>query len=459
MSKVNWQDPASTEIRSPHISGLQEAVGKIEDAIQMKTKVLTGVALSEVYISGTDRYRIYQAPAGSRNWALSPAPVIKKNAAVISIGFEIDYGGGAVIFNPPILGTDAITADVTALDNGVGPLTLSGDPTQPLHAATKQYADAHTAAAAPHSGHETPTGAQAKVDAHAAAADPHPQYATDTALNTHQADNTAHGVSNKVNRGGDIMTGDLTAPNIHWGANRTINLAVGYNLNNLQESGWYDVQNPAGGLAAGWWRVEHFSHSLDGAWSTQIAYSFDSDGEIYIRRSWNAASVRTWGSWQRMWHAGNLTPGVGTKAYGNIILADTLTTGQVLTKDIALGANYLYGQLVMKSTIDGGGDAAGILATFGTNNLNTLVTGFAYRNNPQALFASAWSRRWLGYVCSAQNDYLGTAITWFGRGACGNGLIRVSDIYVVGSNLRINFYNPETTSQSLNCVIDWQVHN
>ncbi|TLN00072.1 hypothetical protein FDZ73_20440 [bacterium] len=117
MSKVNWQDPASNEIRSPHISGLQEAVGKIEDAIQMKTKALTGVALSEVYISGSDRYRIYQAPAGSRNWASSPAPVIKKNAAVISTGFEIDYGGGAIIFTPPILGTDVITADVTVLDN------------------------------------------------------------------------------------------------------------------------------------------------------------------------------------------------------------------------------------------------------------------------------------------------------------------------------------------------------
>lgn len=119
MSKVNWQDPGSGEIISPHVSGLQEAVGKIEDAIQMKTKALTGVALSEVYISDTNRYRIYQAPAGSRNWASNPVPVIKKNAAIISTGFEIDYGGGAVIFNPPILGTDVITADVTVLDNMV----------------------------------------------------------------------------------------------------------------------------------------------------------------------------------------------------------------------------------------------------------------------------------------------------------------------------------------------------
>jgi len=40
--------------------------------------------------------------------------------------------------------------------------------------------DTHANAAAPHSGHETPAGAQAKVDAHAAAADPHPQYTLHT---------------------------------------------------------------------------------------------------------------------------------------------------------------------------------------------------------------------------------------------------------------------------------------
>jgi microcystin-dependent protein len=47
---------------------------------------------------------------------------------------------------------------------------------------------AHTGAAAPHSGHETPQGAQAKVDAHAAEEDPHPQYEFFTDSEAHRQD-------------------------------------------------------------------------------------------------------------------------------------------------------------------------------------------------------------------------------------------------------------------------------
>ena len=73
MAKTNWQDPGSSEVRSTHISGLQEAVGKIEDVLDLKLQAETAVPLTEVYISELDRYRIYQAPAGKRNWASSPA--------------------------------------------------------------------------------------------------------------------------------------------------------------------------------------------------------------------------------------------------------------------------------------------------------------------------------------------------------------------------------------------------
>lgn len=110
--KTNWQDPQTSEIRSTHISGLQEAVGKIEDILDMQLVAETNVPLTEVYISANDRYRIYQAPAGKRNWAASPAPVIKKNGVQITSGFTIDYGGGAIILSPPATSTDVFTADV-----------------------------------------------------------------------------------------------------------------------------------------------------------------------------------------------------------------------------------------------------------------------------------------------------------------------------------------------------------
>ena len=111
--KTNWQDPQTSEIRSTHISGLQEAIGKIEDVLDLKLQAETAVPLTEVYISEQDRYRIYQAPAGKRNWASSPAPVIKKNGVVVSSGFTIDYGGGAIIVSPAATSTDTFTADVS----------------------------------------------------------------------------------------------------------------------------------------------------------------------------------------------------------------------------------------------------------------------------------------------------------------------------------------------------------
>ena len=111
-TKTNWLDPQTTEIRSTHVAGLQEAVGKLENAVDIQTTAVTNQTLIELYIQAEDRYRIYQA-VGKRNWLASPAPVIKKNGATISSGFEIDYGGGAIIFNPRLVGTDTVTADFT----------------------------------------------------------------------------------------------------------------------------------------------------------------------------------------------------------------------------------------------------------------------------------------------------------------------------------------------------------
>jgi len=110
--KTNWQDPVSGDIDSYLISGLQEAVGKMETVLDMQVVAVTDQALTEVNISDSDRYRIYQI-AGKRNWVADPAPVIKKNGSVISSGFTIDYGGGAVVFSPRLTSTDAVTASFT----------------------------------------------------------------------------------------------------------------------------------------------------------------------------------------------------------------------------------------------------------------------------------------------------------------------------------------------------------
>jgi hypothetical protein len=112
MAKTNWQDPKTSEMRSTHVAGLMEAVGKIEDSIGMESVFETNVPLTEVFISSDDRYRIFQAPEGKRNWTAEQAPVIKRNGVTISSGFEIDYGGGAIILNVNDTVENTYTADV-----------------------------------------------------------------------------------------------------------------------------------------------------------------------------------------------------------------------------------------------------------------------------------------------------------------------------------------------------------
>lgn len=100
MPKTNWQDHRDEEILSIHITGLQDAVGKMEDALGLGTIEETDVSLIMVpayNTSGILEYRIYQAPVGKRNWLASSAPVVKKNGSVITTGFSIDYGGGEVM--------------------------------------------------------------------------------------------------------------------------------------------------------------------------------------------------------------------------------------------------------------------------------------------------------------------------------------------------------------------------
>ncbi len=127
MTKTNWQDPRSTEIRSTQISGLQEAIGKIEESICINTLTESKVPLPEVFISNEDRCRIFQAPEGKRNWLSSPPPIIKKNGIVITDDFEIDYGGGAVIFTTPISEVDVLTADISYTANITGKQLSSED--------------------------------------------------------------------------------------------------------------------------------------------------------------------------------------------------------------------------------------------------------------------------------------------------------------------------------------------
>lgn len=113
MSKTNWQDPQPGIVYSSHITGLQEAVGKLEDSVNLPIESSDNISLSEVFIHVNNRYRIYQAISGQRNWVANPAPVIRKNGTITNTGFEIDYGGGAIILSTPALSSDVFTVSAT----------------------------------------------------------------------------------------------------------------------------------------------------------------------------------------------------------------------------------------------------------------------------------------------------------------------------------------------------------
>lgn len=118
MSRIPMYDPMTSDARSPWLAGLTEACNKLSAVLDMKTATFENLNLPEVYISSTDRYRIYQAPLGNKLWLATPSPVIKKNGNVITPetdGFTIDYLGGSIAFEETYILTewDVITASAT----------------------------------------------------------------------------------------------------------------------------------------------------------------------------------------------------------------------------------------------------------------------------------------------------------------------------------------------------------
>lgn len=123
MSRTPMYDPLTSDARSSWLAGLTEACNKLSGVLDMKTATFENLNLPELYISETDRYRIYQAPLGNKLWLSNPAPVIKKNGTVITPdidGFEIDYLGGSIAFEGENGATqaDVFTASATYIVDG-----------------------------------------------------------------------------------------------------------------------------------------------------------------------------------------------------------------------------------------------------------------------------------------------------------------------------------------------------
>lgn len=149
MSITPFQQVTSREIYGADISGLQDAVNRCESVLGLGTAAVTGHAMLAVndQLDTTAHRRIYEGTI--RGWLLSPAPVIRRGGVVVSAAeYLLLAAQGTVVFHVQQTEGAIITADFTHVTN-VSALT------------------GHATAPAPHSGHETPAGAQAKVDVHA----------------------------------------------------------------------------------------------------------------------------------------------------------------------------------------------------------------------------------------------------------------------------------------------------
>jgi len=114
MVKTPFHDLGSVEILSAHISGLQHAVNKLEEILDLETETVSGLVLTPVADQDDPslHYRIYEGSV--RNWLEDPAPVVYRDGDVVPQDeYDIYPAYGAVIFHEPQGAEAVITADVT----------------------------------------------------------------------------------------------------------------------------------------------------------------------------------------------------------------------------------------------------------------------------------------------------------------------------------------------------------
>lgn len=71
-------------------------------------------------------------------------------------------------------------------------------------------------------------------------------------------------------------------------------------FNNINKSGFYDGESPAGAPGGGWWHLIQSVHSYTPLWSVQIAIPFGDPSAIYIRNSSQAGSTKFFTAWKKI---------------------------------------------------------------------------------------------------------------------------------------------------------------
>lgn len=122
MANIPRYDPRDSEVLSPLMAGFSEALVKLSSVLNLNTKTITNVELEKLPWTNSQGKTVmgvlYQAPDNNKLWVTSPAPVIRKNDAVINPAtnyFTIDPIGGGIFFQEEysLLESDTVTVDAT----------------------------------------------------------------------------------------------------------------------------------------------------------------------------------------------------------------------------------------------------------------------------------------------------------------------------------------------------------
>lgn len=120
MANIPRYDPRDSEVLSPLMAGFSEALVKLSSVLNLNTKTITNVELEKLPWTNSQGKTVmgvlYQAPDNNKLWVTSPAPVIRKNGAVINPAtnyFTIDPIGGGIFFQEEysLLESDTVTVD------------------------------------------------------------------------------------------------------------------------------------------------------------------------------------------------------------------------------------------------------------------------------------------------------------------------------------------------------------
>lgn len=143
---------------------------------------------------------------------------------------------------------------------------------------------------------------------------------------------------------------------------------------------------------------------------------------------------------------------VNNSVSGYVSFSDTIPAGSTLTKNIPMGATYKRANLVMRGITN----TASARVFCGTDSAKTTASGNVKYSSSSPY--GDWSRRRVGAVVKDPYGHIYVA-SGYNNSCTGNYFLELSECYLSGSNIRLDYKNTDTTARNLDTEIDWEAWN